>query len=89
MTSLKRRLSLCRTDCQWRRLKQIPRSAFNQFNVKNSPEFFALVLKEKKDASPGKGKFFGVSRVAVGGDKRFGEDFDDLGKIWRGGTGGT
>lgn len=59
MTSLERRLSLCRTDCQWRRLKQIPRSAFNQFDVKNSPEFSAPVLKEKKDASPGKGSFSG------------------------------
>lgn len=91
MTSLERRLSLCRTDCQWRRLKQIPRSAFNQFDVKNSPEFTAPVLKEKKGCVTGKRKFFGVSRVAVGGDKRLGGDFDDLGRfgVGRGCTGGT
>lgn len=48
MTSLEKRLSLCRTDCQWRHLKQIPRAAFNQFDVENSPEFSAPVLKGKR-----------------------------------------
>ena len=87
MTSVEKQLSLCRTDCQYRGQKQIPRAAFNQFDVETVQSSLSLCW-EKMDASPGKEpwKFFGVSRVAVG-DKRLGGNFGDLeifGGTWRG-----
>lgn len=85
--SLERRLSLCRTDCQWRRLKQIPRAAFNQFDGEKQSRVLRACVEREKDASPGKASFSGFRGWRWAEISVLGEICDELERF--GGAEGT